>query len=145
MKPVSERIPISDSTLLMPIRGGNCEGLSLSCCPNLCKIALSLRDGSLGQSCEFVVKCVSTITSTQLSTVLFNLDEDLPYCSPPGEDLRWWNSLKIIMGKLVMQYQPRCEGDEMVVASWDPDAAPSQAKDFLWRDRERGTTQVIFF
>lgn len=143
LKPVSERIPISDSTLLMLIQDGNCEGLSLLCCPNLRKIKLSLGSGHPAQPCEFIEKCLSTVTSTQLSEVVFDLPRDEPDFVPPGVGLSRWDSLDVILHKLAGQYRPQCEGDKMVVEFRNPYTTPSRARNFLPMYGERGTLRVI--
>ena len=127
LKPVSEYIPIFDSTLLMLIQGGggNYEGISLLCCTNLRGITLSLGDGRLTQPCQFVEKCLSAITNTQLSEVGFDLQGDMPYFGTPGAGLPRWDSLDVILHRFSGKYRPRSNEDKMVVELWNPHTAPS--------------------
>ena len=47
-----------------------------------------------------------------------------------------------IFYNLARRYQPRYEGDKMVVELMDVNPDPSEVKSFLWRYRERGTLRV---
>ena len=134
---VSELIPISDQILLMEIQDAECDGFSLACCPNLRKITLSLSHEKPPRPCQFVEKCLSTITSTRLSEVSLRLRTDLYAYVPSRLNLELWDPLDIILYNLAGKYRPEYEGDKMQVELVNVNPYPSEAG-FLWRYRERG-------
>ena len=94
------------------------------------------------RSCKFVEKCLSTIRSIQLSEVSLHLLQDIPELSPLAPNSVQWDPLDIVLYNLAGNYQPRYEGDKMVVKLVDVYLDLSGSKDFLWRCRERGTLRV---
>ena len=142
MRPVSELILISDHMSLTLVQDADCNGLSLACCPRLRKIALSLAHGKPVRPCRFVKKCLSTITSSQLSRVSLRMRADSPIFRDPESTYGLWDPIDPILYDLAGKYQPRYEGDKMVVELMDVNPDPSEAGSFLRRYRERGTLRV---
>ena len=94
------------------------------------------------QPSKFVEKCLSTITSNQLSEVSLCLLGDIPELSPPAPNSAQWDPLDIILYDLAGKYRPRYEGDRMMVELVNVNPDLSEAGHFLWRYRERGTLRV---
>ena len=65
--------------------------------------------------------------------------EEYSFFDPPSLNLSLWDSLDTILYNLARKYRPRYEGDKMLVELMDVNLDPSDAVDFLWRFRERGT------
>jgi len=133
-----DRLDIPIPTLLMYIQDADCAGLSLACCPNLRTIGLSFGYERPARPCQFIEKCLSTVTSTQLSKVKLSSSTVMPDCFRPGLDLSLWDSLDVILYNLAGQYRPQCEGGKMLV-ELDVDVDYSGVELFLRRFRERGT------
>jgi len=129
---------------LIVIQDADCSGLSLACCPNLRMISLSLDYDQPPRLCQFVEKCLSTITSTQLSKVKFTVLRHMPGFGGPSPDSSLWDSPDIILYNLAGQYQPRHEGDKMLVEFVYSNPAPCKTANFLRRYRERGTLRLSF-
>ena len=89
-----------------------------------------------------IKKCLSTISSTQLSEVTLRVSNMSPY-RLTGVDLMLWDYLDIVLYDLAGKYRSRYEGDKMLVELVDIYPGGSEAERFLWRYRERGTWRVI--
>jgi len=122
----------------MPVQDANCDGLSLACCPNLRTVKFYAHTFHRypPPSCQFIEKCLSTITSTKLSEVTIEAFVCDDYARPPDPELSSWDSLDIILYSLAGQYRPRYEGDKMLVNYESKDLRDTE--NFLWRFRERG-------
>jgi len=127
---------------LMRIQGADCNELSLACCPNLRKIALSLAHEEPVRPSKFVEKCLSTITSTQLSKVSLRMRSDIPISGPADSSSALWDPLDMILHNLAGKYESRCEGDKMLVELVDVNLDPSEVWSFFRRYRERGILRV---
>jgi len=66
----------------------------------------------------------------------------MAYIRPCDPNLALWDPLDNVLYDLAGKYQPRYEGDNMVVKLVDVYPDLSGSKDFLWRYRERGTLRV---
>ena len=62
---------------------------------------------------------------------------DPPDFRPPGSSFALWDPLDGILSDLAGKYQPRYEGDKMVVDLVDVNPDISGAVDFPWRYRGR--------
>jgi hypothetical protein len=121
----------------------DCDGLSLACCPNLRRIVLPLVQAQPIRPGQFIEKCLSTVTSTQLSEVALRLQRVThDIFGPSGLNLALWDSLDIILYHLAGKYRPRYEGDKMLVELVDVYVDPSEAGNFLGRYSQRGTWRV---
>ena len=67
---------------------------------------------------------------------------DIPIPGPAAESSALWDPLDIILYNLARKYQPRYEGDKMLVELVDVNSDPSEFGSLLWRYRERGTLRV---
>jgi len=56
--------------------------------------------------------------------------------------LALWDPLDIILYNLAGKYQPRYEGDKMLVGLADVRLDPSKIENFLWRYKGRGGLRV---
>ena len=126
----------------MQIQDAECDGLSLTCYLNLYTIVLSLGHEKPVRPCRFVEKCLSTITSSQLCKVSLRRRTDIPICASADWSSTLWNPLDIILYDLAGKYQPRYEGDKMLVELVDVNVDLSEVDGFLWRYKERGTFRV---
>ena len=139
LRPVSELVSISDHMLFMQVQDADYNGLSLACCPNLREIDLLL---GTDRPCQFVEKCLSTITSTQLSKVSLRLLRIITIFRSPCSNLALGDALDIILHNLAGKYQPCCEGDKMLVEVVDENPDHSEAANFMWRYRQKGDWRV---
>ena len=94
---------------------------------------------------KFVEKCVSTITSTQLSKVSLRMEEvDIAAAifESANSSSALWEPLDVILYNLAGKYESQYEGDKMLVEVVDVDSDPSEVWSLLRRYRERGTLRV---
>jgi len=122
----------------MRAQDADCDGLFLACCPNLRTVKFDnyTYHDHPPPSCEFIEKCLSTITSTQLSEVTLEAFGHKFGLGSPGAESSSWDSLVIILYNLAGQYRPQHEGDKMLVNYKSKNLRDTE--NFLWRFRERG-------
>ena len=122
----------------MSVQDADCDGLSLACCPNLRTVKFENYTYHYHPppSCQFVEKCLSTITSTQLSEVTLEAFGHKSEHGPPDTESSSCDSLDIILYNLAGQYRPRHEGDKLLVNYESKNLRDTG--NFLWRFRERG-------
>jgi len=130
---------------LIVIQDADCSGLSLACCPNLRTISLLLDYDQPPQLCQLIEKCLSTVTSTQLSRVSFTVLRHMPGLGGPSPDSSLWESPDVALYNLAGQYQPRHKGDRMLVEFIHANPALCKTANFLRRYRERGTLRLGFW